>query len=156
MQDGPESDEFSLPPAQNICGGRIGQYRILRSLGVGGMGEVYLAERADEHFEQRVAIKIVRGGVLTRGVPGQTAFTMRLDAFSVVGHDDQVFNCVSLLFYWVCGHVYCPFFFLPFSFRRTKSSSDSLELRRLLRAVGLRKGRWPFHYKHPAVMNSDE
>ena len=68
MQDGPESDEFSLPPAQNICGGRIGQYRILRSLGVGGMGEVYLAERADEHFEQRVAIKIVRGGVLTRGV----------------------------------------------------------------------------------------
>ena len=68
MQDGPESDELALPPEQNISGGRIGPYRILRKLGVGGMGEVYLAERADDQFEQRVAIKVVRGGVLTRGV----------------------------------------------------------------------------------------
>ena len=47
---------------------RIGPYRILRTLGVGGMGEVYLAERADAEFEHRVAIKVVHSGALARGV----------------------------------------------------------------------------------------
>lgn len=47
-------------------GDRIGPYRVLRTLGVGGMGEVFLAERADAEFEQQVAIKVVYGG--TRGV----------------------------------------------------------------------------------------
>lgn len=37
---------------------------MLRSLGAGGMGEVYLAERADAQFEQQVAIKVVHGGAL--------------------------------------------------------------------------------------------
>jgi eukaryotic-like serine/threonine-protein kinase len=41
---------------------RIGPYRVLRTLGVGGMGEVFLAERADAQFEQLVAIKVVHGG----------------------------------------------------------------------------------------------
>src|SRR3984957_11400379 len=49
-------------------GDRIGPYRVLRTLGVGGMGEVYLAERADAQFEQQVAIKVVYGGALARGV----------------------------------------------------------------------------------------
>jgi eukaryotic-like serine/threonine-protein kinase len=49
-------------------GDRIGPYRVLRTLGVGGMGEVYLAERADTEFDQQVAIKVVFGGSLTRGV----------------------------------------------------------------------------------------
>jgi serine/threonine protein kinase/tetratricopeptide (TPR) repeat protein len=42
-----------------MTGDRIGPYRILRTLGVGGMGEVYLAERADAEFDQKVAIKVV-------------------------------------------------------------------------------------------------
>lgn len=49
-------------------GDRIGPYRVLRTLGVGGMGEVFLAERADAEFEQQVAIKVVYGGALARGV----------------------------------------------------------------------------------------
>jgi serine/threonine protein kinase/tetratricopeptide (TPR) repeat protein len=49
-------------------GDRIGPYRVLRILGAGGMGEVFLAERADAEFEQQVAIKIVHGGVFARGV----------------------------------------------------------------------------------------
>ncbi|MEM6644838.1 MAG: serine/threonine-protein kinase, partial [Bacteroidota bacterium] len=39
---------------------RIGPYRMLRVLGQGGMGTVYLAERADGLFEQRVAIKVMQ------------------------------------------------------------------------------------------------
>ncbi|HME40879.1 MAG TPA: serine/threonine-protein kinase [Steroidobacteraceae bacterium] len=51
-----------------MMGDCIGHYRVLRTLGVGGMGEVFLAERADSEFEQRVAIKVVFGGPLARGV----------------------------------------------------------------------------------------
>ncbi len=47
---------------------RIGPYRVLRSLGAGGMGEVFLAERDDAQFDQRVAIKVVHSGALGRGV----------------------------------------------------------------------------------------
>jgi serine/threonine protein kinase len=38
----------------------IGPWRILRELGRGGMGVVYLAERADKQFEQRAALKLIR------------------------------------------------------------------------------------------------
>jgi serine/threonine-protein kinase len=41
-------------------GVRIGAYRVMELLGVGGMGEVYSAERADGQFEHRVAIKLMR------------------------------------------------------------------------------------------------
>ena len=40
---------------------RLGPYRLLRELGAGGMGTVFLAERVDGGFEQRVAIKLLRG-----------------------------------------------------------------------------------------------
>src|SRR6266404_7401106 len=43
-------------------GQMIGQYRVLRELGRGGMGVVYLAARADEQFIKFVAIKIVGAG----------------------------------------------------------------------------------------------
>ncbi len=38
---------------------RVGPYEIDRLLGRGGMGSVYLAHRADGHFEQKVAIKLI-------------------------------------------------------------------------------------------------
>ena len=40
-------------------GMRIGNYELLRLLGEGGMGKVYLATRADESYHQNVAIKLV-------------------------------------------------------------------------------------------------
>ena len=42
-------------------GERVGPYRLLSELGHGGMGTVYLAERVDEQYQSRVAIKFVRG-----------------------------------------------------------------------------------------------
>jgi len=49
-------------------GQRLGSYRIVREIGRGGMGSVYLAERADEEFEQRVALKVVRRGMDTEEI----------------------------------------------------------------------------------------
>jgi serine/threonine-protein kinase len=41
----------------------FGAYRLLGELGEGGMGTVYLAERMDGHFEQQVAVKVLKQGV---------------------------------------------------------------------------------------------
>jgi eukaryotic-like serine/threonine-protein kinase len=48
------------PPADPLIGKRIGLYKILRQIGLGGMGTVYLAERADDQFRKLVALKAVR------------------------------------------------------------------------------------------------
>ena len=54
-------DDQSRP----VEGRRIGPYRVVREIGRGGMGAVYLAARADEQFEQRVAIKLIKRGMDT-------------------------------------------------------------------------------------------
>ena len=45
---------------EDFAGRRIGNYRVLRLLGEGGMGQVFLAERVDGDFAQRVALKRIR------------------------------------------------------------------------------------------------
>ena len=42
-------------------GERVGPWTVVRLLGSGGMGTVYLAERVGDEFRQRAALKIVRG-----------------------------------------------------------------------------------------------
>jgi serine/threonine protein kinase/tetratricopeptide (TPR) repeat protein len=44
---------------------RIGAYKVVRQIGRGGMGAVYLAERADNAFQKRVAIKLIKRGMDT-------------------------------------------------------------------------------------------
>jgi hypothetical protein len=46
-------------------GERLGVYRIVREIGRGGMGTVYLAERDDDQFQKQVAIKLVTKGMDT-------------------------------------------------------------------------------------------
>src|SRR3954470_2984793 len=46
-------------------GSRIGAYRIVREIGRGGMGTVFLASRADGEFEKNVAIKLLKRGTDT-------------------------------------------------------------------------------------------
>lgn len=47
---------------------RFGPWRIIRELGRGGMGVVYLASRADEQFKQLAALKVLRGDFLDQEV----------------------------------------------------------------------------------------
>ncbi len=55
--------ELFTPRPSKFVGSRIGPYLIIREIGQGGMGAVCLAERADEQYEQRVAIKLVKPGL---------------------------------------------------------------------------------------------
>ncbi len=54
-------DETSRNAA--VAGQQIGSYRIIRELGRGGMGAVYLAARADESFDKQVALKLIKRGM---------------------------------------------------------------------------------------------
>ena len=67
--DRPDSvfDRNALHVAGNLLSAlriepHIGPYRVLRELGRGGMGVVYLAERDDGQYRRRVAVKVLRHG----------------------------------------------------------------------------------------------
>ena len=49
--------------ATDLAGLRLGPWRLIERLGQGGMGEVWLAERADGEFEQQAAIKLIKRGM---------------------------------------------------------------------------------------------
>lgn len=58
----PAFDELSdLPPKT----GNVNNYQLIQKIGRGGMGSVYLAERNDDAFENKVAVKILRRGMDT-------------------------------------------------------------------------------------------
>src|SRR5262245_21880723 len=57
--EGPEGSEGR----RSRAGERIGAYELLSELGRGGMGMVYLARRADDQFQKKVAVKLIRPGM---------------------------------------------------------------------------------------------
>ena len=61
LDDGRE--ERVASDAQNT-GRRLGAYTLIREIGRGGMGSVWLAERADGRFEGKVAIKLLSNAAL--------------------------------------------------------------------------------------------
>jgi serine/threonine-protein kinase len=59
-----------IPPdtASPFIGELIGPYKLIRELGKGGMGVVFLGERADDQFKKRVAVKIIKRGMDTEEI----------------------------------------------------------------------------------------
>ncbi|MEM8815469.1 MAG: serine/threonine-protein kinase [Pseudomonadota bacterium] len=55
--------KYFKAPESEMVGTTVDGWRILERIGSGGMGKVYLAERADGEFEQRAALKIVKKGM---------------------------------------------------------------------------------------------
>src|SRR5438128_1214998 len=71
IADSPEqlaAELFAGPPVFSEAGRIIGQYRLVECIGAGGMGVVYLAERADQQFEMQVALKLIKRGMDTDSV----------------------------------------------------------------------------------------
>jgi len=66
----PESaaGELTADPTPDRSGERVGPYRLIEQIGAGGMATVYLAERADGQWDQRVAVKVIRRGLDTEDV----------------------------------------------------------------------------------------
>ena len=63
---GPFLEDRCAPVAvPRHAGTQLGPYHLVEKLGEGGMGTVWLAERRDPGFTQRVAIKFVRGAIST-------------------------------------------------------------------------------------------
>ena len=52
----------------SMIGHRIGAYRLVAEIGRGGMGAAYLAERADQAYEKRVAVKLIKPGMDTDAI----------------------------------------------------------------------------------------
>jgi len=48
-----------------FVGRRVGSYELVRQIGTGGMGTVFLARRTDSEYESQVAVKLIRPGVLS-------------------------------------------------------------------------------------------
>jgi serine/threonine-protein kinase len=46
-----------------VPGAEVPPWKVVREIGRGGMGAVYLAERADGQFQQRAALKVIREGL---------------------------------------------------------------------------------------------
>lgn len=55
-----DCEDAALPPA------RIGAFRLVERIGRGGMGDVWLGERDDGLYEQKVAIKLIQRHALAR------------------------------------------------------------------------------------------
>ena len=58
--EGPDLVSTPAATAHDLTGQRFGACRIIRAIGRGGMGMGYLAERADDQFRKRVALKTLR------------------------------------------------------------------------------------------------
>ena len=54
------------PPQASLAGQDVGAYTLIESIGLGGMGNVWLARRSDGRFEGRVAVKLLNASLVGR------------------------------------------------------------------------------------------
>jgi serine/threonine protein kinase/Tol biopolymer transport system component len=81
----------ALETEDSMAGHRLGVYQIVRRVGQGGMGAVFLAVRADGEFRQQVAIKLVPPGLDS----GELLDRFRVERQMLAGLDHP--NIVKLL-----------------------------------------------------------
>jgi eukaryotic-like serine/threonine-protein kinase len=63
-----EKEVFDLPASEpSLAGQTLGGYTLLREIGQGGMGSVWLAERSDGRFERRAAVKFLNIALMGKG-----------------------------------------------------------------------------------------
>jgi len=65
LLDKKASELINVEEKLNFVGQKIGNYKLLEEIATGGMGTVFLAERCDGIFEQKVALKIIKPGLST-------------------------------------------------------------------------------------------
>jgi eukaryotic-like serine/threonine-protein kinase len=58
-------EHAAVDDTQTLVGQRIGPYQVIREIGRGGMGTVFLAVRADDQYHKQVALKLVNRGMDT-------------------------------------------------------------------------------------------
>ena len=75
--------DVAATPAIDHAGQQIGPYRLLSTLGEGGFGTVWLAERR-EPFVQRVALKVIKAGMDSKAVIGR--FHQERQAMAAMSH----------------------------------------------------------------------
>jgi serine/threonine-protein kinase len=78
LDAGPVPELASTTNAGELVAEFVGPYRLLRRLGEGGMGTVFLAEREVGGFRQRVALKLLRAGFLDPRMAEQAAHERRV------------------------------------------------------------------------------
>jgi eukaryotic-like serine/threonine-protein kinase len=78
----PTSSMASSSPAE-LCGTIIGPYKLLQSIGEGGMGTVYMAEQT-EPVRRKVALKLIKAGMDSRQVLAR--FSAERQALALMDH----------------------------------------------------------------------
>ncbi|MEM8997379.1 MAG: serine/threonine-protein kinase, partial [Acidobacteriota bacterium] len=83
VHSGPATSDAEAAPDDPWVGRRLGAYRLVRRIGSGGMGAVFLAERVDGEVEQQVAVKILHDagfdGAFLRALRRERQILVRLD-----------------------------------------------------------------------------
>jgi serine/threonine-protein kinase len=80
LQRSVAAEWLAVPPA----GGQVGSYALVRPLGYGGMGTVWLGRRNDGRYEAEVAVKLLSGALLHRA--GTERFRREADALARLTH----------------------------------------------------------------------
>lgn len=86
--DLPESFPFLLPPVESDEIGRLGNYRVLRLLGAGGMGMVFKAQ--DIALRRHIALKVMKPEEERKGTHSWKRFLREAQAMAAIKHDHLV------------------------------------------------------------------
>jgi eukaryotic-like serine/threonine-protein kinase len=78
------SEPLVTPPPMAKADSMIGPYKLDRLLGEGGMGQVWLARRADGLYQRRVALKLLRPGLADPNL--RQRFTRERQILARLGH----------------------------------------------------------------------